>query len=120
MSDWYFDDAMKILEKAREKKNVARRRAVLAAMRQLISYLANRSAPRPPNAINTEDGPICDQCFGRTLHGLEFCRRCERGAKRKNRKAEVNLERNGSLSRHELRVHAELERLGFAEKQQEA
>lgn len=121
MSDWYIDDAMKLLEKAKNKKGLARRRQVAVAIRQLVSYLAKRSAPRR-SAVSDCDEAVCDKCFRKMpRRGLdaELCLECEnkrgrnRGKKKIDAMVEDNPERIASLEEHEERVRAELTRLKF-------
>ena len=110
MSDWYFDDAMRMLERAREIKGSGRRYQVLSAMRQLISYLARRSPPRR-TAINDCDGMTCDKCFRRTKDNADLCHECT--GKKNIRKLEdnPNPERDASFAQQELVIHSELDRL---------
>ena len=134
VSDWYLNEATKLLEKAgKAKHNATKRKKALAALRCLIAYVAGKKGPEK-NAIVCSDDATCDRCFKEMRYSTErlLCTRCERGVdrggnarkpnarklgspKRPNRENKMENDPNHSIriETHQKRVEIDLKRIGL-------
>ncbi len=117
MSEWYLNEAMRLIEAAKKLKGVSRRKKVLATIRNLIAYIVGRRAPEI-NAVACTDDSTCDRCFRFIHDGLNrtICARCEHGvtkgghAKKKGSKIGEHSSKRGPENKcanhpeHETRI----------------
>lgn len=120
-SDWYLDDAIRLLGEAKTKKGKRRRSLVSVAIRQLISFLVGRHSPRK-TATSTTDDPVCDYCFrklrnpkGPVSLEQELCSGCHKIKRNEEAKQDMLFisSREADIQLHRERVEKELQRLGI-------
>lgn len=125
--DWYYQDALRILERGKGGNPGKKRAAALMALRQLIAHVAGRRPPSESPAMAADES-VCDRCFRYTPLGLrqELCEECLRAdrikaggkaethkrERRKRKLSDVRPEMEEMVAHHQKRVTAELKRLG--------